>query len=558
MTKKTFEQNLALIGAGYWGKNLARNFYELGALHTLCDAKESTLDQFEGKYPGVHLTSNFSSVLDNPKITRVALASPAMQHYRMAKEVLLAGKDLYVEKPLCLDSSEGEELVRLAEEQKLILMTGHLLHYHPCVKHLKQMVNEGALGKLQYIVSNRLNLGAIRVEENALWNFAPHDISVILALCGGTLPNQVRCMGAAYLSKGVADTSLTTLRFENELRAHIYVSWLNPFKEQKLVVVGSHGMVVFDDTLPWEDKLVFYSEPVRWDERQLPYPVKTDGEKLVVPRSEPLQNECIHFLECCNTRATPDTDGKEGLRVVNVLQAAQASLNEDGEAKYPQKYYDTRVANQPSHFIHPTAMIDPGAKIGDATKIWHFTHVMGGTAIGHQCTIGQNVFIASGVTVGSKVKIQNNVSLYTGTIVEDEVFIGPSAVFTNIVNPRSAVPRKDQYLATYVRKGVSIGANATIVCGVELGDHAFIGAGAVVTKDVKPYALMVGNPARQIGWMSRYGEKIPLPLAIDPQQERTFLCPYTGDAYSLKGDRMELAAEGSKQRSNTLEPVLTV
>lgn len=178
--------------------------------------------------------------------------------------------------------------------------------------------------------------------------------------------------------------------------------------------------------------------------------------------------------------------------------------------------------------IHPTAVIDDGCRIGNGTKIWHFSHIMPNAVIGERCNIGQNCVISPEVTLGVNVKVQNNVSLYTGVNCEDDVFIGPSAVFTNILNPRSAVVRRDQYVATNIRQGASIGANATIVCGIEIGRYALIGAGAVVTKDVPAYALVVGNPAKQIGWVSAYGHR----LLFDENQEAA--CPESGERYRLE------------------------
>ena len=558
MTEVKFKKNLALVGCGYWGKNLARNFYALGALHTICDANESTQDKFEELYPDVHFTSNFTALLDNPEIETVAVAAPAVAHYILTKRLLEAGKDVYVEKPLCLDSKEAKELIQLAKEKGRILMVGHLLQYHPCVEQLQKMIQQGELGKLQYIVSNRLNLGKVRTEENALWNFAPHDISVILSLCGQKLPEQVRCTGAAYVSRGVADTTMTTLRFDNDVRAHIYVSWLNPFKEQKLVVVGSDGMAVFDDTLAWEDKLVVYRDHLSWSNGNIPEVHQKDGEKVKVPQSEPLKNECAHFLERCVDRAQPRTDGAEGLRVQQVLQAAQSSLDMDGEAKDPKEYHSINNISKQDFFVHPTAVVDAGANIGSGVKVWHFSHVMHDTKIGPKCNIGQNVVVSPGVKLGQNVKVQNNVSIYTGVECEDDVFIGPSAVFTNILNPRSEVSRRNQYLQTLVRKGTTIGANATIVCGNELGEYAFIGAGAVITKDVKPYALVVGNPARQIGWMSWYGERLELPVSTTSKEPLEATCPATGEVYRLDGDELTCIKVDSEKRSERKRQLTSV
>ncbi len=191
--------------------------------------------------------------------------------------------------------------------------------------------------------------------------------------------------------------------------------------------------------------------------------------------------------------------------------------------------------NKPDYSAHETAVIDPGCQIGEGTKIWHFTHIMSDCTIGNNCSFGQNVVVSPGVTLGNNVKVQNNVSIYTGVICEDDVFLGPSMVFTNIVNPRSAVIRRDQYVKTLVRRGATIGANATIVCGIEIGEYSFIGAGAVVTKNINPYALVVGNPAKQTGWMSEYGHRLHF------DDEGLAKCPESGDTYRLKNEKVQKA-----------------
>lgn len=533
MTDISSKKSLLLIGGGNWGKNLARNFHSLNALHTICDTKETTLNSYLSLYPDIALTTDYKVALENPIITQVAIATPAVHHFSIAKQALIAGKDVFVEKPLCLDAAEAEELIRLAKQHGKILMVGHLLQYHPCISKLQDLINKGKLGKLQYITSNRLNLGSIRTEENALWSFAPHDVSVILSLCGHSLPEQVRCIGEAYLSHDVADTTMTTLRFSENLRAHIYVSWLHPFKEQKLVVIGADGMVVFDDTKPWNEKLALYCNHVTWKNGNVPLANKCEPEMILVDKTEPLRNECEHFLECCQKRIAPKTDGQEGLRVLKVLQAAQDSLTQDGKATYPN---ESLLTQKPvNYFAHPTAIIDKNTVIENGTKIWHFSHVMENAKIGQNCNIGQNVVISPEVVLGKNVKIQNNVSIYTGVICEDDVFLGPSMVFTNVINPRSHVNRRGEYKTTLVKKGVTIGANATIICGIELGAYSFIGAGAVVTKNTKPFALIVGNPAKQIGWMSSHGERLDLPVALPENEERTAACPATGELYCLKG-----------------------
>lgn len=192
---------------------------------------------------------------------------------------------------------------------------------------------------------------------------------------------------------------------------------------------------------------------------------------------------------------------------------------------------------QATYFQHPTAIVDDGAKIGDGSKIWHWTHIASHATIGQRCNLGQNVFVATGVVIGNNVKIQNNVSIYEGVLLDDDVFCGPSMVFTNVYNPRSAVNRRGQYLTTHVKQGATLGANCTIVCGVTIGQYAFIGAGCVVKRDVPDFALMVGVPAKQIGWMSRYGERLSLPLS----GEAVVTCPHTGERYQLMDNQVILA-----------------
>ena len=527
---------LALIGGGYWGRNLARNFHALGALHTLCDNSQATLDSYGADYGTVQKITQFGDVLADKDITQVAIAAPAVVHYQLAKAALEAGKDVFVEKPICLDLAEARSLVDLASANQRVLMVGHLLQHHPLVQELHLLLARGELGKLQYITSNRLNLGKIRREENALWSFAPHDISVILSLTGNQLPETVRCMGGEYLNHGIADTTMTFLRFAGGIRAHVYVSWLNPFKEQKLTVVGSNGIAVFDDTRPWNEKLLLYRQYLTWTNGQVPTPSKAKAEPVQVPEAEPLRSECQHFLTCCQERRAPRTDGAEGLRVLQVLQAAQSSLEHDGDAAFPERLLSpdrsgTQGEGTPArdYYVHPTAVVDEGAQIGSGTKIWHFSHIMKGAKIGERCVLGQNVNVDGGTLVGSNVKVQNNVSIYTGAVIEDDVFLGPSCVLTNVSNPRSQINRHSLYEKTLIRRGATVGANATIVCGVTIGRYAFIGAGAVVTKNVPDYALMLGNPARQKGWMSRHGH-----VLRNANAEGVMRCPESGFNYKEK------------------------
>ena len=278
------DKNIAVIGCGYWGKNLVRNFAELGTLHTTCDIDSKVLKQLASHYPQVNTEREYRRVLRNEEIKGVVIASPAALHYSMAKEALLAGKDTLVEKPLALRVEEGRELVELANEKGRILMVGHLLEYHPAVEKLKELVDKGELGKIQYIYSNRLNLGKFRTEENILWSFAPHDISVILLLLSGEMPYEVSANGGYYLHQDIADVTVTTLNFKSGVMAHIFVSWLHPYKEQKLVVVGDRKMAEFNDTNP-KEKLLLFSHEIKWIERR-PIPHRREPEVIEVSFEE--------------------------------------------------------------------------------------------------------------------------------------------------------------------------------------------------------------------------------------------------------------------------------
>ncbi|MEW6278865.1 MAG: Gfo/Idh/MocA family oxidoreductase [Candidatus Eremiobacterota bacterium] len=315
---------VAVVGCGYWGKNLVRNFHRLGALGAVCDMTPAGRELAAQLAPGVRIYDDYNRLLEHP-VEGVVLATPAETHYSLARLALNAGKDVFVEKPLALNAQEGFHLVSLAEAARRILMVGHVLEYHPAVVQLNRMVKDGELGKVQYVYSNRVSMGKIRREENILWSFAPHDVAVILRLLNN-LPFQVSAQGGNYIQPNVADVTLTNLLFNNGVRAHIFVSWLHPFKEQRLVVVGSSKMVVFDDVAK---QLVCYDQRVDLTEAG-PVAVKGDGHQLDFSAQEPLELECRAYLEAIRSRVPPLTDGWSGLNVLSVLEAAQRSLIMNG------------------------------------------------------------------------------------------------------------------------------------------------------------------------------------------------------------------------------------
>ena len=319
-------KNVAVIGCGYWGKNLVRNFNALQALGAVCDMTPAGRQTAKELFPGGRVVDQVDDVLDDPEIQGVVIATPAETHFDIVQRALLAGKDVFVEKPLALTYEQGSRLVRLAEKQSAQLMVGHVLEYHPAIVRLQQLINDDVLGKIHYIYSNRLSLGKVRREENILWSFAPHDVAVILRLVGA-LPFQVVTCGGAYLQPNIADVTVTSLLFDNGVRAHIHVSWLHPFTEQRLVVIGSRKMASFDDV---GKRLMLYNQRVDWQEGQ-PIPISHNGDSIEFAADEPLRLECQAFLKAMETREPAITDGHSGLRVLQVLQAAQRSLVMNGE-----------------------------------------------------------------------------------------------------------------------------------------------------------------------------------------------------------------------------------
>jgi len=318
---------IGLIGCGYWGKNIARNLHQMGLLGAVCDPSTKVLESVPKLYPGALATKSLSDLLKSDAIDAVVIASPAAQHAAIAKAALTAGKDVFVEKPLALDVKEAKGLLDLAKKKKRVLMVGHILQYHPAIRALKNLVDAGDLGDIQYVYSNRLNLGKIRHEENILWSFAPHDISVILLLVGA-MPEWASTSGQHYLRHEVADVTMTCLAFPGKPRAHIFVSWLHPFKEQKLVVIGSKKMAVFDDVVK-DGKLKIFDKGVEWKDGQ-PVIRQTAESTLFFPEMEPLREELAHFVDCVRTRKTPRTDGLNGVRVLRVLDACQRSIESGG------------------------------------------------------------------------------------------------------------------------------------------------------------------------------------------------------------------------------------
>lgn len=329
--------NIGLAGAGAWGKHLLRNFANLPTckVKTVCDLSEKVRANVANTYPGVEVVSEFEKIASDPAIQAVVIATTPVTHFELATKALEAGKDVFVEKPIVLDVADGEKLVKLSEKTGKLVMVGHIMVYHPAILKLKELINDGELGDVFYLYCARLNLGKVRDIENALWSFAPHDISVALYLLDKE-PVSVTAVAQSYLQKekGIEDVSFMTMLFKDGEMANVHVSWLDPNKVRKLTVVGSKKMVVFDDTEASE-KIRIYDKGV---DRGLDY--QTYGEYLsmrtgdiVIPKidsSEPLRSECSHFIDCVEKRTRPRSDGAEGLKVLKILAAAQKSIEGGG------------------------------------------------------------------------------------------------------------------------------------------------------------------------------------------------------------------------------------
>ncbi len=324
---------VGVVGLGYWGANVARNLHALPGceLAWCCDSDLERRERLRGSFPGARMSAEIGELLADESVAAVAIATPVPTHAPLAELAIAAGKHCFVEKPLACDVVEAGRVVALAAERRLTLMVGHLLAYHPALAKLRDLCDSGELGEIQYVYSQRLNLGRLRVDENALWSLGAHDVSAILALTG-ELPTEVSARGASYVRSGVEDVVFAHLAFAGGLAAHIHVSWLDPRKERRLTVVGSRRMATFDD-MEAERTVTVYDKGFDPDLAIEGDYVARSGEQRspAISRREPLRIELEHFLRCVRDGTVPRTDGDEGLRVVQVLEGLQRSLDAGGE-----------------------------------------------------------------------------------------------------------------------------------------------------------------------------------------------------------------------------------
>jgi predicted dehydrogenase len=325
---------IGVVGLGYWGPNLARNFDRLpdSELAWICDASVETRERWGRVFPRARVAGELDELLADDALDAVVVATNVSTHAELARRVLAAGKHCFVEKPLAQSVEDAEAVVDAAREAGCVLMVGHLLEYHPGVERLKDLIDSGELGDVRYVYSERLNLGKLRADENALWSLGAHDVSVILRLAGEE-PNECRAVGESYMREGIEDVVFCYLRFPSRLAAHMHLSWLDPHKERRFTVVGSKRMATFDD-MEFERKLTVYDKGFDEDYSGYGEYIARSGDIFSprVPNDEPLRIECEHFVECVRRRAEPRSNGEAGLRVVRVLEALQRSLRETTRA----------------------------------------------------------------------------------------------------------------------------------------------------------------------------------------------------------------------------------
>jgi UDP-2-acetamido-3-amino-2,3-dideoxy-glucuronate N-acetyltransferase len=607
---------LVVIGAGRWGLNHVRTCEEMGILGAVVDPNCASRDAAR-KLTTATVVATLAELLEkegaDAVLTGAVVATPAPSHYAVARDALSAGLDVLVEKPMCDSVDNAKRLAAFARVRGRVLLVGHLLLYGAPHRRLLALVRAGRVGRVTRVHARRLNFGTVRVAEDALWSLSPHDVSVVLALCCNSEDSvvsqaasdaamsqqdqqvRVTCHGQCVVpgNEGIHDYVDLRLEFAGNVTANIEANWLHPVKERGLTVYGTEGCVMLNEAgcagIPvgglrffrWNVKKVSDNAVAmrEWEEEECAAEVDDTGGDEARPDT-PLRRELEHFAACCRERESlvPLTGGTHGVRVTQVLAAGSRSMANGGAwqdvvlqaSGCSEELLDAEPVTNPSsvpssyvvgldrgcspnYFAHESAIVDEGARIGEGTKIWHFSHVMRGAVIGRHCSFGQNVYVGGGAVIGDRVRVQNNVSIFDGVELLDDVFVGPSVVFTNVRTPRADAPRgREGYARTLVGLGATVGANATVVCGVCIGSRSLVGAGAVVTRDVAPHALVTGNPARHAGWVGTLGAPLVRsaggsdgrgglfgggPSAANPvliSEDSRWVCPESGEAFVVR------------------------
>ena len=495
---------IGLIGFGYWGPNLARNFASLpGAeLKAICDADGARREQARRNFPQALVTGRAEDITDSPDIDAVLICTPVSTHYPLGKLALTAGKHVLIEKPLTQDSIEAEELLALARAKNLVLAVDHTFLFTGAVQKIKELVDSGELGRLYYLDSVRVNLGLFQPDVNVLYDLAPHDLSIACHLLNQD-PIWVRAMGASHACVSQENLVYLHLEFPNGVVAHFHLSWLAPVKIRRTLIGGDRKMVVYDDLEATEKVKIYDKGIVTTPSQEALHKIQVDYRTgdMVAPKLlhlEALKVEAEHFVDCVENGTRPLAAGEDGLRVVKILEAAQKSLPEPGGK-------GAIVMAGPDA---PYLKIAPDVKMGKNVRLGGFVNLYGCT-IGDDCMLGTFVEIQKDVVIGERVKVQSHTFVCSGVTIEDEAFIGHGVMFINDKWPRSTT--KDgqtktdddwKCLPTKVGRRAAIGSNATILGGVSIGEEALVGAGSLVASDVPPKAVVAGNPARVLRYLT--------------------------------------------------------
>lgn len=518
---------IAVVGLGGRGTTVAAALARLGVLGPLCDVVPEVLLEVGAQHPEVRKFADYLEILATPTVTAVALCSPPGTWDGMVEAALRAGKDVYLDGPLVLPLARGKALLELAAEGRRLVMGGPVTRFAPAAETFLGCLRAGGLGTLRYVHGRHFKAERPGPEALPEAGVSPVLAQLLLDVLEAAPVKRLTVRAATWRSATQPDVTEVSFDCHTGTRGLLHTSHVEPRGAFELTAIGTEGAATLrrDET----DRLVL--------------DLVVPGADTPPPSSagEAREASLAHFLDAVRTRRPPLQGPDALLALWRFLAAAQRSLDEGGAVDPADTGPVTKSAPPAGVYLHPTVQVDGPCDIGPGTKIWHFSKLLGPLKIGRDCSFGQNVVIERGVAIGDNVKVQNNVSIYAGVILEDDVFCGPSMVFTNIGTPRSHYPRKGQYAVTRVRRGASIGANATVVCGHTLGQYCFVGAGAVVTRDVPDFALVYGNPARVMGFACYCGVRLPFGTAKGECQEAA--CPECGRRYTREGHEVVMLAD---------------